>query len=257
MRFLRLLREHLKQAISWRLLVCGVSVALVLAVAISGMIGNTESFMCVWYLLDKSICGSGTMTVVICILPAISYSITLATEWETHATSYWIVRMGITPYVISKMIISAIAGLLTLVIGMLLFIGIFSIWYPIYVSPHTYFAYETLLEEGRIGAGLVGYILHYALSGALVSACGTFVATIIPNPFVAVSSPLIIHFTLTRLTATMHLPQLLNPLFWLEGITSTPSAGRALLEKLVVVVVLCTGLCLMAVWQMKRRVRNA
>lgn len=257
MRFLRLLREHLRQALSWRLVVCGGGVTLIMVGAISGLLDGSSSNCSVWYLLDHSIFGSGAFATAICILPALTYSVTLPMEWKTSAAPYWIVRTGISPYVISKMIVSAIAGLLTLVMGMLLFVGIFSIWYPIYISPHTNIAYDALLAEGKIGAGLAGYILNYGLSGALAAACGTFVATFISDPFVAASSPLLVYFTLTRLTSGKNLPGMLNPLYWMEGIVGTSSAGQALLEKFLVVAVLCTGMSLVAIRQMKRRVRNA
>ena len=62
------------------------------------------------------------MTVAVCILPALSYSVTLPLEWESRATPYWIARTGTAPYVVSKMIAGATAGALTLAIGMGLFI---------------------------------------------------------------------------------------------------------------------------------------
>ena len=86
MRFLRLLGEHMRQVLSWRLLVCGVGVTLVLAGAISGLLANREPSYSVWYLLDRSISGSGAMTVAVCILPALSHSVTLPLEWESRAT---------------------------------------------------------------------------------------------------------------------------------------------------------------------------
>ena len=256
MRFLRLLREHLRQALSWRLVVCGVGVTLVMTGAISGLIVDSSE-PSVWYMLNKSILGSGAFSTAICILPALTYSVTLPMEWKASATPYWIVRTGISPYAISKMIVSAVAGLLTLAVGMLLFVGIFSIRYPIYISSCTDTAYDALLAEGKIAAGLAGYILNYSLSGALAAACGTFVATFIPDPFVAASSPLLVYFTLTRLTSGKNLPGILNPLFWMEGIVATSSTGQAILEKFIVIAILCTGMSLAAIWQMKRRVRNA
>ncbi|MFQ9800287.1 MAG: hypothetical protein ACLR23_16675 [Clostridia bacterium] len=51
MRFLRLLREHLRQALSWRLVVCGVGVTLVMTGAISGLIVDSSE-PSVWYMLN-------------------------------------------------------------------------------------------------------------------------------------------------------------------------------------------------------------
>ena len=193
------------------------------------------------------------MTVAVCILPALSYSVTLPLEWESRATPYWIARTGTAPYVVSKMIAGATAGALTLAIGMGLFIGIFSgIGYPFYTVPVTGAPSEALLAEGRIAAGFGSYVLNYGLSGALAACCGTLVATFIPDAFVAASSPLLLYFTLTRLTSGRNLQGIQNPLYWMQGMVPAPTAGQALLEKLAMVTVLCAGMTVAAVWQMKR-----
>ena len=82
-------------------------------------------------------------------------------------------------------------------------------------------------------------------------------ATFIPDAFVAASSPLLLYFTLTRLTSGRNLQGIQNPLYWMQGMVPAPTAGQALLEKLAMVTVLCAGMTVAAVWQMKRRVSHA
>jgi hypothetical protein len=131
--------------------------------------------------------------------------------------------------------------------------------YPWFVDAVGDTGYEAALLNGSIFAGFAGYILHYALSGAVIGMFGMFITVFIQNAYAGVAAPLSLHLTLSRLlsntptspTSVWHLNN------WVVSIHTAPTAGQTLLEKLLLTLLLCTVMCIAAAEHMKRRMEHA
>ena len=240
--------------LSWRFLLCIFGFTGIMLAAVSGFYSHATS---VWYLLYYSIKGSGTASLLLCVIPVLPFAVKFATEWEDSAVSFWIIRTGVTRYTLSKIIVSAVSGFLTIAGSIVLFILVLRLWYPLFSKSITSDIYNTLMEQGYVIKGLLSFTIHVGLSGVLTAVCAMWVSTYLPNRFVVAAAPVVLHFTLLRMTSGLELPGYLYPTNWVEGIYYTASPVGTLMIKLTTVLVVCTILCIAATLQMKRRISHA
>lgn len=257
MKFLRALLVQLRQAFSWPLALCGLLMALMTELSVAGILANyfsgRDPYVNVWYLAQFN----GASLLTLFVLPALPFSMSLARDWDSRALPYWAAREGVGRYTVSKLLASALAGLLTVGLGLTLFVlgnGMFLPWF----QPCASVDYEAVFLEGRIFTGWLCYILHMSLSGALVGALGMFMSILAPNPFVAVSAPLAIHLTVMRVIPTELISpiSIWHPVNWVESVHCTQSPWRTLLEKLLLTAGLCGLMCIAGRLRMKRRLEH-
>jgi hypothetical protein len=253
MKLINLLKIDLKRALlSWRFLLSTCGVCLIMLATVSGMLKNSHSVL---YLTNISLQGSGTASLILCVLPVFAFSISFASQWEERSVSFWIVRSGAVRYTISKIIISAISGFLIIAVGVVLFTIILLPWNILYFSGESIGnSYETIMQQRYILGGYVLYISHFALSGALAAVCAMCVSIFFPNRFVAAASPVVLYYTLGRITANMNLKSFLSPTYWIESIYNTVSPITTLSIKFATVFILCLIMCILAVLKMKERI---
>ena len=258
MKFLRMLCVQLRQMLSWKLFVYGAVFALVQTGGALGFMTRDE-FTSVWYIVYLGTT-TGMSFLTLYILPTLLFSMSLQQDWENHATPYWTVRAGVSNYTVAKLLTGAAAGFLTVGIGLLLWIfALRAAQYPWFVDAVGDTGYEAALLNGSIFAGFAGYILHYALSGAVIGMFGMFITVFIQNAYAGVAAPLSLHLTLSRLlsntptspTSVWHLNN------GVVSIHTAPTAGQTLLEKLLLTLLLCTVMCIAAAEHMKRRMEHA
>lgn len=257
MNFIHMLRMQLRQMIHWKLFACAVAFAIIQIGGAAGTIIQRE-YVSVWYMAQVSM-SSGAFYVTFFILPVIPFSMTLAQDMEAHATPYWFVRGGVKSYVLCKLFVSALAGALTVGLGWVFFIFTNSLFVPMFGSG-TACEYDVIFQSGRITTGWLCYIIHFALSGALIGMFGTFLTIFISNPVAAVAMPLSIFLTLVRLAnslaSDMDSHSILYPYSWISNIHHAPTPEQVLLEKAILVTVLCALMCLFGYMAMKRRVER-
>lgn len=239
MKFLRMLCVQLRQMLSWKLFVYGAVFALVQTGGALGFMTRDE-FTSVWYIVYLGTT-TGMSFLTLYILPTLLFSMSLQQDWENHATPYWTVRAGVSNYTVAKLLTGAAAGFLTVGIGLLLWIfALRAAQYPWFVDAVGDTGYEAALLNGNIFAGFAGYILHYALSGAIIGMFGMFITVFIQNAYAGVAAPLSLHLTFSRLlsntptspTSVWHLNN------WVVSIHTAPTAGQTLLEKLLLTLLL-------------------
>ncbi|AEE96628.1 hypothetical protein [Mahella australiensis] len=257
MKFKNLFATDVRRALlSWRFLLSSSGVSCIMLGAVSGLLRKSD-FSSIWYFMYLSMGGSGTASIILSIIPVFTFAISFAIEWEEKAVYFWIVRAGIIRYTISKIVVSAISGFLTVVVGMILFIVILMPWFPLFAISSTDYSYEILMGQGYVLLGMLLYIAHFGFTGALMAVCAMWISVYIPNRFVAAASPVVLQFTLTRFTSGRELPGYLNPILWFDGIYDVGSPFATLLIKLTTVLVLCSLMGIAATVQMKRRVSRA
>ncbi|MCJ7840058.1 hypothetical protein MUB24_03850 [Lederbergia sp. NSJ-179] len=229
-------------------------VALAIFLSVSGQIGFTSDVLS---LLEVGISGSGSIFLIIGILPLIPFATSFASEWEQRATSFWIVRTGIRNYSVSKILISGLSGFLVSSVGMLLFMIIMRMKLPLFSNViSTGSPYVTLLENDMPIRYLIYFIAHFSLGSVLFAVAGLWISTYIPNKFVAIASPLVLYFVAHRLTTQLDIPQYLKAVGMVEQIYDAGSPLVTLLLKLGTVVGLCFLMGVGTVRQIRRRVQH-
>ena len=245
------------QMLHWKLFVCALAFAVIQIGGAAGMIIQSEHAS-VWYLAQISM-SSGAFYVTFFILPAVPFSMTLAQDMEAHAAPYWQIRGGVRAYVLCKLIVSALAGALTIGLGWVFFIFFNGFSVPMF-GTGTDCAYDALFRSGGIAAGWICYILHFALSGALIGMFSAFLTIFISNPIAAVAMPLSIFLTLVRLVNglanDMDIYSIWYPYSWISSIHHASTPGQVLVEKMVMVTAACAVMCLSGCAAMKRRVER-
>lgn len=257
MKFLRAFQVQFRQMLSWQLALCGVLGALMMELSVAGLIADFLSgrspHTSVWSLANFT--GANLLTLF--VLPTLPFAMSLSQDWESHAAPYWVVREGIACYAVSKLLASALAGFLTVGLGLGLFVLANGTYMPWYYSC-TSVDYEALFEAGHIFQGWACFILHKALSGGLIGALGMFLSILVPNRFVAVSAPLAIHLTVLRVIPTQLISpiSIWHPINWVESIHHTAVPGLTLLEKFLLTAGFCALMCAGGYLCMKRRMER-
>lgn len=255
MRLGRLIKTDMKRALlSWRFFVSMLGVTLLMVVALGNVMPNETNS--VWYLMESAIQGSGMTSTILCLLPVFAFGISYAAEYEQKAERYWLVRTGTTEYVISKVIVSAIGGFWTVFGGLGIFILVFSMKYPLFTILHSSFLYEMIASEGRILEGYLMYMIHHGLSGAIMAACAVWFSTIVPNRFCAAVAPMLLYFSLLRVTGRMKLPGYVDPAYWNSGIYYADTVGGTIFIKIITTLILCSVFCVLAKRNLDRRLLN-
>lgn len=244
-----------KQSFNRKLCFCVLGTMIIMSGAIVGLISPTAS---VWYLLNKAIVGSGVVSLLICVVPIIPYASSLAEEYETNMIKYYTIRTGTAAYLINKMIVSFISGFVTMFLSQLLFLLIFVKFFPLFHTPHTYYAYEQLMLNGEVMKGLIMFMSHMSLSGALMAVIAVFVSTIVPNKFAAVSVPVIVYFTCSRIfNFGTNVPKFLLPSYLIEGVVGIENPVMELMIKFFTILILSVFAVVLGYIGLKRRIANA
>lgn len=96
------------------------------------------------------------------------------------------------------------------------------------------------MMNGQYRKGFLLYIIHHSLSGAVVSVCALWFSTLIPNRYAAAAAPMILYFTLLRLTGRMDMLHFLHPLYWVNAVYSGETVLETILLKLAISAALST-----------------
>ena len=220
---------QLRRAMSFRVLFIILGIALIQTLSVVGFMNENAH---VFYLLVISIDSMAFFSVM--MLPAASFSDTFAQEWESHEAFLYMIRSGVVPYCVSKLIAAALVGFFCVFLGfgltMLIFRGMGYAWFiPGIGGGGT--AYEPMMEQGKIVAGYLLTLTDLSFSGALVAVLGMVVSMFVPNAFAAIASPLILVFTMNILFNLLRLPAQINPMTLMDIMSGELTSISAIVEK--------------------------
>ena len=102
MRIVHALSVQLRQVCSLKLVACMAVFAGVQGLAISGLMVVTPDPSALYYYVLSTT--SGTTYLTFYVLPTVPFSMSLAQEWDNHATPYWVIRSGGGVYTFSKLV---------------------------------------------------------------------------------------------------------------------------------------------------------
>lgn len=214
---------------------------------------NNGAALDVIALCDLANTGSGTFLLTLCILPTIPYSTSYASDYNTKATRQWSIRCGIAQYAASKFIVAVISGMLTYFMGMIVFSVIASFKLPLFDSIVTGDTYVQLLSDGKPLQYLCCYLIHYALSAALMAGCAFFVTTLIPNAFMATAVPVVFYFLYLRICNFVAIPEAFNAVKLIQSICPADTPAQTMLAKVVPVSSILIVLCFLSILFIRRR----
>ncbi len=244
------LTVHLRQALlSLRFVLCILGTCLVLFMTSYGLISPMSDVVSIVLMS-----GGGNMILILALLPLIPYATTLASDWEQHAHPFWLIRSGVTHYVMGKMLAGAISAFLTTFLGILLYAVFLLFQLPLFTHISTGDAYAVLLEQNMPIIYILARATHLSMSSMLFACLAIWVSVLIPNRFVTLVAPIVIYFMMFRLTRFWGLPDYLNIPVIIEGTYDAGSAAASLITKCVTIFIPCLLLGFGAMKLMRRRI---
>ena len=259
MKLLHTLRNQLRIALAPSVVVCALAFVLFQFLGVAGPLLGEYADSGVSYLLPLSM-ESGTVFASFLVLPTLPFAFSLVRDLDTHAALYWTVRSGSWQYTLSKGIAAGVSGASVIGLGMLLWIGVLRIFTPWSGSALNSDPYTALFMQGEVFLPVLLYVLHFALTGAWVGVCGMFFSLLANMKLAAFAGPLVLNLVLsrllTRMRAYMDPKSVFFPGNWDFYVANSVSAGRALGEKTVFVVLFSAAIIAVMVPLVKRRVSN-
>ena len=196
---------------------------------------------------------NGSYMVLLCLLPIFPYALVYVREWNERATPFWMIRTGVRPYMVAKLIVTAVSAFLAVFLGILL-----------YACTQRLF-----LPWGSVGQGGIHYdgdsvaicllltASYKGVSAMLVAVCALWVSLYISNVYAALIGPSILYWLALRLD-TFSLPPILSPTYWIQAYGGggmyhwTVSYGMHWL----LILVLCVLMGMNAVGRLRKKVEH-
>ena len=251
--FLSLLKTDMYRALwSPKFITSVVSILFIMIISCSGFMRDGIDVI---YLLGNALSGSGALLFILCIAPILPYGLSLASDFEDKATTFWVIRTGTGKYVTCKFISSLIAGFLVVGISIVAFSFFLSMKFPVYngstIGDNPYVV--LLINNNPINYIFI-FAIHYSLSAALFAGAAITVSAFIPNKFSVMVVPLVLYFVMIRLTDFASIPKFLKVGFLVQGFYNNVSPFEAFLYKLIPVIIMLSILLFITIKQIKKRV---
>lgn len=143
-----------------------------------------------------------------------------ADEWKCGITSQCVSRVGVGKYAVSNILMCFGATFSTVLIGMMLYSGIYSTFYPFYVPDGNTMGtpYDIFIQNGFPIFYLISLIFVYAASCGMWAVMGLMMSAFLPNKYIAICTPFVASYAIERVT--MGLPPALN--LWNISISALP-----------------------------------
>ena len=252
---MNVLKSEIKRGLfSYKFVLCFVGVAIVLFPTIIGFLRDNETGS--WFLLETALRGSGIETTIYFIFPVLPFALSYAMEKEAHADRFLCIRSGVLPYAISKLLVAAITGFLTLFCGMFLFVAVYLPSRSLLTEIHAGGVYMEWAAEGHEWGGFILALIHYSLSGMITAVCAIWASSLVANKYVAAATPTILYATILRFSSQADVFAAWNPLYWIAGIHYAETVGETFLIKVITTLVLCTLMGVFTCINIQRRFVN-
>lgn len=179
------------------------------------LIFQENSVICVQYFYFNAVSFGGVFSnYFMAIFAALPFAASYSIEQQYGVLNYKIARSSKKSYFASKIIVAALIGGSVVLIGSIVFILILSTYLPLTTPAKIYemtgLPYSNALTVGN-GLSYFAIVLYLAfLTGVLWSSVGMCISAFLPNPYVAVCSPMIFQFLLVELGRLLRLPNSLR-----------------------------------------------
>ena len=134
---------------------------------------------------------------IVILFSALPFVTRFSKEYNNRTVNSIIIRSSAIDYLFSHIVVCFISAFLVTAIGLLLYFGILTIKYPVYIDTNNPAsgAFYSLTEHGaHIGLYIFFEILHYSISLASWTLSGLAMSALFPSTFIALSAPLIFSY---------------------------------------------------------------
>ena len=175
------------------------------------LIFQDNSVICVQYFYFNAVSFGGVFSnYFMAVFAALPFAASYSIEQQNGVVVYKIARSSKKTYCASKIISASLGGGATVLIGSLIFVLALSTYLPLTTPSKIYemigLPYYNALTIGN-GIPYFVIVLYMAfLTGALWGSAGMCISAFLPNPYVAVCSPMIFQFLVVELSRLLRLP---------------------------------------------------
>ena len=219
---------------------------------LGGALGGEDVLMETNILLDLD-----AFRKVIAVFATLPFAANFAVEWKSSVTNSCILRSSSSKYILSNIFFCFITAFITVLIGMILFICLYTLKLPLYIyDPNPKIPpYGVLIDQGFPMIYLLIRIIVFSFSCAMWSVSGLALTALFPDPFVAACSPFIASYLLERIS--MQFPDVFNLWFLsLSRITIYDNAIISFVYTISVFTLLAAFFGLIFAKVVKRRIAN-
>lgn len=204
---------------------------------LEGLLLQTNSTGMIMYMFVFSIAGGGFF---------------FCAEAKSGNLRYVVGRSDVRTYARSKMCLSFLGGFFTIFIGMLLVVG--ALTGILAVFNHSF---DGMVLEWHDLQNELLYDLFFCILGGVMSAIAFLVTTLIPDYFIAVIVPIIVHYVLLNVTGGLPQPFRHSRIFIYEGLPLWNSTALHFVYALLVAALLCWIMEQICIWRIERRLEHA
>lgn len=156
----------------------------------------------------------GVFRKVAAVFGAFGFTANFADEWTSGVTIGCVIKKGVRRYAVVNLLFCWFTALLTVFLGMMIFMGALSLFIPVYLpssNPLGLTVFDIFLQNGQAWIYLTLRILVFSSSCALWAVMGMLLSVFLPNKFAAVCAPFVISYGAEQLSYM--LPTDLNVFF--------------------------------------------
>lgn len=244
----------------------------VLGVVICFCLDNWQTLIVIPYSQSESLCvhyfffnaysfGGIFMDYFSCLLAALPFAARYSHELRGGRDLYALARCSRQSYARAKMLVAGLSGGLVMLLGGLIFILMLGSYLPI-ITPSRLLEYQNLpyhhaLSVGE-GLGYFAAVLYLAfLSGALCGCAGMGISAFLPDPYIAICSPMVLSFIFVEFGRLTGLPSGLRLELLLKARSMIYSECLTLVLVTVEVLTLCWIIYQMFLKRISQRLEEA
>ena len=156
----------------------------------------------------------GVFRKVAAVFGAFGFTANFADEWTSGVTIGCVIKKGVRRYAVVNLLFCWFTALLTVFLGMMIFMGALSLFIPVYLPSGNHLGltvFDVFLQNGQAWIYLTLRILVFSSSCALWAVMGMLLSVFLPNKFAAICAPFVISYVAEQLSYM--LPTDLNVFF--------------------------------------------
>lgn len=139
---------------------------------------------------------------VFVILGALPFAANFSDEWNSMVTANCVTRKSARRYSVINVVMCYLSSLAAVFIGMMIFVGIYSAFYPFYLPDHgsIYPPYNVFTSLGLPLLDVMAITFVFAASCAMYAVMGLMLTAFFPSKYIAICAPFIFSYAVEHMT---------------------------------------------------------
>lgn len=136
------------------------------------------------------------------VLGALPFAANFSDEWNCMVTTSCVTRKSIRKYSVANVIMCYLSSLSEIFIGMMIFAGIYSMYYPLYFPSGGSMSepYGILTSQGFPLLDLAARTFVFSASCAMWAVMGLMLSAFFPSKYIAICAPFVFSYAIERIT---------------------------------------------------------